>query len=85
MPQFIMVKDKIELVSVDSQVALDKIEVAFTDADYDKTDGLKLSWGNSWVHIRKSNTEHIIRIYAEAPTRDEAYEIVKKIKIDLNI
>ena len=75
-----MVKDKIELVSVDSQVALDKIEAAFTDADYDKTDGLKLSWENSWAHIRKSNTEPIIRIYAEALTQVEADDIVKNIK-----
>jgi phosphomannomutase len=80
-----MIKDKIELDSVNPQTAFDKIEAKYLDADTDKTDGLKLSWGNSWVHIRKSNTEHIIRIYAEAPTRDEAYEIVKKIKIDLNI
>jgi phosphomannomutase len=85
MPKYIMIKDKIELDSVNPQTAFDKIEAKYLDADTDKTDGLKLSWGNSWVHIRKSNTEHIIRIYAEAPTRDEADEIVKKIKIDLNI
>ena len=80
MPQYVMVKDKIELGSVDSQSALEKIEAEFTDAKSDKTDGLKLSWDNSWVHIRKSNTEPIIRIYAEAPTQSEVKELVAKVK-----
>jgi len=80
MPQYVMVKDKIGLGSVDSQSALEKIEAEFTDAKSDKTDGLKLSWENSWVHIRKSNTEPIIRIYAEAPTQSEVKELVAKLK-----
>ena len=80
MPQFVMVKDKIRLGSVDSQSILDKMEQNFPDAKSDKTDGLKLSWENSWVHIRKSNTEPIIRIYAEAPTQSEVIELVAKVK-----
>jgi phosphomannomutase len=80
MPQFAMVKDKIELGSVDSKSAMDKIELNFTDAKSDKTDGLKLSWRNSWVHIRKSNTEPIIRIYAEAPTQTASKELVNRVK-----
>jgi phosphomannomutase len=80
MPQYVMVKDKIGLGSVDSQSALEKIEAEFTYAKSDKTDGLKLSWDNSWVHIRKSNTEPIIRIYAEAPTQSEVKELVAKVK-----
>jgi len=80
MPQFAMVKDKIELESVDPQSAMDKIELNFTDAKSDKTDGLKLSWRNSWVHIRKSNTEPIIRIYAEAPTQTVSKELVNRVK-----
>ena len=80
MPQYIMVKDKIELGSVDPQIAIDKIEAAFSDADPDTTDGLKLSWENSWVHIRKSNTEPIIRIYAEGETREIATKLVEGVK-----
>jgi phosphomannomutase len=83
MPRYIMIKDKIELGSVNPQMVLDKIEATYTDVNIDKTDGLKLSWNNSWVHIRKSNTEPIIRIYAEAPTRDEAEQIIHQIKINL--
>jgi phosphomannomutase len=80
MPQYVMVKDKIGLGSVDPQSILDKMEQKFSDVKSDKTDGLKLSWDNSWVHIRKSNTEPIIRIYAEAPTQSEVKELVAKVK-----
>jgi len=80
MPQFIMVKDKIELGSVDPQTALDKIKAAYPDVDSDKTDGLKLSWENSWVHIRKSNTEPIIRIYAEGETKKSTSALVEGVK-----
>ncbi|MBC8256356.1 MAG: phosphoglucosamine mutase [Candidatus Marinimicrobia bacterium] len=83
MPQFVMVKDKIGLGSVDPQSILDKIEQYFSDAKPDKTDGLKLSWENSWIHIRKSNTEPIIRIYAEAATQSEVEELVEKVKLIL--
>ena len=80
MPQYAMVKDKIKLGSIDPQMALDKIESTYTDANFDKTDGLKLSWENSWVHIRKSNTEPIIRIYAEAQSQNEVDSILTDIK-----
>jgi phosphomannomutase len=80
MPQYVMVKDRIGLGSVDPQSAIDKIELTFSNTKSDKTDGLKLSWDNSWVHIRKSNTEPIIRIYAESSTQSEAEELVEKVK-----
>ena len=80
MPQYVMVKDKIGLGSVDPQSILDKMEQKYSDVKSDKTDGLKLSWDNSWVHIRKSNTEPIIRIYSEAATLSEAEELVVKVK-----
>ena len=62
------------------QTALDKIEAAYADADTNKADGLKLIWDNSWVHIRKSNTEPIIRIYAEGKTKAIANELVEGVK-----
>jgi phosphomannomutase len=43
-------------------------------------DGLKIDWPDSWVHLRASNTEPIIRIYAEANTYEEASRRVQKIK-----
>ena len=80
MPQYFMFKDKIELGSVDPQSALDNIEAAYPNADCNKTDGLKLSWKNSWVHIRKSNTEPIIRIYAEGETKKSTSALVEGVK-----
>ena len=80
MPQYVLVKDKIELGLVDPQSALDRIEAAYSNADCNKTDGLKLSWENSWIHIRKSNTEPIIRIYAEGETKSSATKMVEEVK-----
>ncbi len=80
MPQYVMIKDKIELGSIDPQTALEKIEAEFTDAKADKTDGLKLSWENSWLHVRKSNTEPIIRLYAEAKDRDGVNKLIYRVK-----
>ena len=42
-------------------------------------DGVKINFANSWVHLRKSNTEPIIRIYSEAPTMKEAEELGEKL------
>ena len=52
------------------------------------TDGLKISFQNSWVHLRKSNTEPIIRIYSEAETKKNAdalaNKLIEKIKEIIN-
>jgi phosphomannomutase len=44
------------------------------------SDGIRISEENSWVHIRKSGTENILRIIAEAPTKDRAQELIELIK-----
>ncbi len=80
MPQFKMVKDKVELGEVDPDEAIAKIQKAFLDIEQNTLDGLKLTWSDRWVHIRKSNTEPIVRIYAEAPTKNDANKLVKTIK-----
>ena len=43
-------------------------------------DGLKIIWENSWIHCRESNTEPIMRIYAEAPTKLEVKMLIDKVK-----
>ena len=60
--------------------ALEKIHPEFLDAQIDTQDGLKISLQNSWVHIRKSNTEPIIRIYAEASTKTKVEILMDKVK-----
>ena len=60
------------------------LEEKFAGEDLNKIDGLKINYPNSWVHLRKSNTEPIIRIYSEAETRESADKLVTEIKASIN-
>lgn len=80
MPQYVMVKNKIELGSIDSDSVIDKIANEFPNALISRIDGLKLSFEDSWAHIRKSNTEPFFRIYAEAPTKLEVDNLINKVQ-----
>ena len=44
----------------------------YSDEELSTIDGVKITWSDRWVHLRKSNTEPIVRIYTEAPSVDEA-------------
>jgi phosphomannomutase len=84
-PQYYMSKNKIELTP---QIDVDAILVAMTEKykneDISTIDGVKIDFSNEWVHLRKSNTEPIIRIYTEAPTQNQAdvlaLRIIEEIK-----
>ena len=80
LPQFEIIKDKINLEGIDSEALIEKISTAFDDAEKNTLDGIKFTWDDQWVHLRRSNTEHIIRIYAEAPVKHQAEELIRKIK-----
>ena len=79
-PSYIMSKNKIEL-SADLNVDLILATVAeqFKNEKVNTIDGVKIDFADRWVHLRKSNTEPIIRIYSEAPTEKEANELAEKI------
>ena len=80
-PDYIMVKDKVTFdPSQSAQDKLDKVASHYHRANLDKRDGLKVDFDDSWVHLRKSNTEPILRIYAEARTQQEAGRLVEEIK-----
>jgi len=79
-----MVKSKIQMNELNPEIAIQRISNTFADCDQNTIDGLKLTWSDRWVHIRKSNTEPIIRIYAEAPTDELANELIQKIKSTIN-
>lgn len=70
LPQYVIVKSKIECSRKNFQQACDALQSANSDATPNVGDGLRLDWDNRWVQIRASNTEPIIRVIAEAP--DEA-------------
>jgi phosphomannomutase len=79
LPEYFIVKGRVDLGILDPDAAIERIARTYEHAGtLTKTDGLKIDFEHSWVHLRKSNTEPIIRIIAEAPTRIEAEELVQK-------
>lgn len=79
-PNYYMSKQKIELTpEINIDKLLEAIKVKFKDETITDIDGVKIDFPNKWVHLRKSNTEPIIRIYSEAPTMEEAQDIGKNI------
>jgi phosphomannomutase len=79
-PEYYMSKNKIELTP---QIDVDAILVAMTEKykneDITTIDGVKIDFAENWVHLRKSNTEPIIRIYTEAASQEKADNLALKI------
>jgi|TARA_B110000914_G_scaffold166770_1_gene147314 phosphomannomutase len=83
-PKYHMVKEKINLSNgIDINKILKNLANKYSKENINETDGLKIDFKESWVHLRKSNTEPIIRIYSEAMTEDKAHGLVNQIKIDV--
>ena len=81
LPQFVIVKDKIELSSNDLDDLTSYSKNIFEDAKINNEDGTKFIWIDKWIHLRKSNTEPIVRIYAEAKDKTIAQDLIKKVKL----
>jgi phosphomannomutase len=75
LPQYKIVKRKIELKKNNPDKILENLANKYSDKEINFLDGLKIDSANTWVHIRKSNTEPIIRVMAEAPTETESQEL----------
>ena len=80
LPQFDIIKDKVSLEGVDPEVLIHKVESLFKEASKSTIDGIKFTWEDKWVHLRKSNTEPIMRIYAEASNQKSALNLIRSIK-----
>ena len=80
LPQFFIEKDKIDAKGVDEDVLVKKVKKLFLDCSIDTNDGIKFIWNDSWLHMRKSNTEPIIRIYAESTTKEHAIKLIAIVK-----
>jgi phosphomannomutase len=79
-PDYFIVKKKIELTpGIDIDAVLRSVKDFFRNEKLTTIDGLKIDFEKSWVHLRKSNTEPIIRIYAEAKSQLEADDLAGKI------
>ena len=75
-PPYFISKQKVQLTpEIDVDAILAKVKEKFAQYDITDIDGVKIDFPDKWVHLRKSNTEPIIRVYAEAHTMQEAEEI----------
>lgn len=80
-PRYIMKRDKIQVTNRDEiSTFLQKVESQFSSFPINKEDGIKVSFNNSWLHVRPSNTEPIVRIFIEAQTQEEINRISKEVQ-----
>ena len=83
-PLYYMGKGKLNLAkNLDVDALLQKVEENYQQEELNTLDGLKILFGDRWVHLRKSNTEPIIRVYSEAPSQEDADELVERFKAEL--
>lgn len=79
-PDYFIAKQKVELTPrIDIDAILNTVKEKFENEKISTIDGVKIDFPDKWVHLRKSNTEPIIRIYSEAHTRKEAQALGRKI------
>lgn len=79
-PNYFIAKNRIDLTpSTDVDAILVKVKEMFKDEKVTDIDGVKIDFADKWVHLRKSNTEPIIRVYSEAATMEEADALGKRL------
>ncbi len=71
LPQYVMIKKKVQRGNLQLKDLIEDLKKLAKPLEFDLQDGIKFIWSDRWVHMRPSNTEPIIRIYAEAPTLEE--------------
>lgn len=80
-PKYAIAKNKIQLTpEINVDAILESVKEKFKDEKITDIDGVKIDFPDSWVHLRKSNTEPIIRIYSEAETMEKADALAEEIK-----
>lgn len=79
-PEYFIAKNRIDLTpSTDVDAILEKVKQLYANEQVNDIDGVKIDFPDKWVHLRKSNTEPIIRVYSEASTMEAADALGKKI------
>lgn len=78
LPQYEMAKLKVNIAGMDPDKVLKAMAEKYQDQDPDLLDGVKIDFPDRWVHLRKSNTEPIVRVIAEAPTAEQARELAER-------
>ena len=80
LPNYFIAKNRIDLQpTTDVDAILEKVKELYKDQQINDVDGVKIDFPDCWVHLRKSNTEPIIRVYSEAATMEEADKLGKQI------
>ena len=83
-PDYYISKNKIQLTpKIDVDGVLCVIKGCYKQFKVNDIDGVKIDFPQGWVHLRKSNTEPIIRIYSEAPTREQADKFAAAIMAEI--
>ncbi len=84
-PEYTIVKDKIELTpEMDVNHLLNEMAKVYKNEELNTLDGLKIDFAEGWIHMRKSNTEPIIRVYSEASTAEQATRLADGIKAEID-
>ncbi|MCH5230272.1 MAG: phosphoglucosamine mutase [Muribaculaceae bacterium] len=79
-PDYCIVKNKVELTpEIDVDKILDNVKEKFRGEKITDIDGVKIDFEDGWVHLRKSNTEPIIRVYSEAATAEKANDLANEV------
>ena len=79
-PNYFIAKNRIDLTpSTDVDAILEKVKEIYRNEKITDIDGVKIDFADKWVHLRKSNTEPIIRVYSEAHSMEEADQLGKQI------
>ncbi|MBQ3634765.1 MAG: phosphoglucosamine mutase [Bacteroidales bacterium] len=83
-PQYVISKNRIDLTpDTNVDALLSRIKESYKGERITDIDGVKIDFADSWVHLRKSNTEPIIRIYAEAHSEGEAEKLAARVKEEI--
>jgi phosphomannomutase len=83
-PEYHMSKNKIQLTpDIDVDLVLKEMEAQYANEEVNTVDGVKINFASEWVHLRKSNTEPIIRIYAESGSMERADALAHKIMAEI--
>jgi phosphomannomutase len=77
-PRYAIIKDKLDRPAKPLDAVYAALREAFPDGEADTQDGLRLGWPDRWIHVRPSGTEPVVRVIAEAPTKDAAAALVER-------
>ena len=80
LPDYCISKNRIDLKpDTDVDAILARVKELYRNERVNDRDGVKIDFADGWVHLRKSNTEPIIRVYSEAATMEQANELAQKV------